>query len=263
MGSLLMSGQEGCIMNCRISEHYTNLVLGIPHAVPTPAFGDWRTIPGAREEAERFTDWATDELFASDDPRVTAVKARLSRMDCDAERLEDEPDRLCKFVRHIGADGQFRVPAPVRNRCLAAWFSYRADLMCAAAQGDFPLIVDCHSFPSDLAPDVDICIGFNEDASKPAAATLELVAHIFRDAGYSVAFNRPYSNALAPVGYIGHSLMIEVNKHTYMNEQTREKSARFNQLQSTIRKVYHALLKTSKPLTNDKVGLTTAFSLSA
>lgn len=250
-------------MNCRISKRYTNLVLGIPHAVPTPAFEDWRTIPGAREEAERFTDWATDELFASDDPRVTAVKAKFSRMDCDAERLEDEPDRLCKFVRHLGEGGPSRVPASVRNRCLAAWFGYRADLMCAAAQGDSPLIVDCHSFPSDLAPDVDICIGFNEDASKPAAATLELVAHIFRDAGYSVAFNRPYANAIAPMGYVGHSLMIEVNKRTYMNEQTREKSARFNHLQSTIRKVCHALLKTCEPDSNGDAGSTTPFPLSA
>lgn len=250
-------------MNCRISKPYTNLVLGIPHAVPTPAFEDWRTIPDARKEAKRFTDWATDELFAADDPHVTVVKARFSRMDCDAERLEDEPDRICKFARHLGADGQSRVPAPVRNLCLAAWFAYRADLMCAAAQGDFPLIIDCHSFPSDLASDIDICIGFNEDASKPAAATLALVAHIFRDAGYSIAFNRPYANALAPVGYIGHSMMIEVNKHTYMNEQTRVKSARFDRLQSTIREVYHALLKTCEPDSNGNAGSTTSFPLSA
>lgn len=38
--------------------------------------------------------------------------------------------------------------------------------------------------------------------------------------GYHVSFNAPYSNALAPDGLRGHSLMIEVNKGRYMDEKT-------------------------------------------
>lgn len=60
-------------MNCRISKPYTNLVLGIPHAVPTPAFEDWRTIPGARKEAEYFTDLATEKTLQSRTPRRSSL----------------------------------------------------------------------------------------------------------------------------------------------------------------------------------------------
>jgi len=40
------------------------------------------------------------------------------------------------------------------------------------------LLLDCHSFPSEMG-DVDICIGFNEDWAKPAKDTLELAVNLF------------------------------------------------------------------------------------
>lgn len=69
---------------------------------------------------------------------------------------------------------------------------------------------------------------------------------IFEEAGYSVALNRPYANSIAPKGYIGHSLMIEVNKRLYMNEKAIEKSDGFERLQSVIRQVYEELLWTPR-----------------
>ena len=221
--------------------HYTNLVLGIPHAVGTPQDIAWGDHPKAVEAANRWTDWFTDELFAVRHPRVTVVTTTMSRLDCDVERLEHEPDRICRVCSLYGEDPEKTVSAESWNRRLAAWFRYRADLMLAAA-GAMPLIIDCHSFPSDLADDVDICLGFNEDASKPSEETLTRVAETFRSAGYAVAFNRPYANAIAPLGYRGHSLMIEVNKRTYLDERKLEKSAGFMKLQATIRRVYRSLL---------------------
>ena len=88
-----------------------------------------------------------------------------------------------------------------------------------------------------------MCLGFNEDVTRPNQRTIEQVAQLFRDAGYSVAFNHPYANALAPVGYIGHSLMIEVNKRLYMDEQTRQKTEDFDRLKNDIRLLYDLLLK--------------------
>ena len=215
---------------------YTKLVAAIPHGVPNAAYWQWQEYPAARAWRDRWTDWFTDELFGLDLPGVTVVKSRLARLDCDVERLEDESDRLANFVRIADDEGLWKSvegDAARRNGFLAEWYRYRAEVLAAAADGA-TLIVDCHSFPSDLAPDVDICIGFNEDASRPDGETLGLVARIFRDAGYSVAFNRPYANALAPVGYVGHSLMIEVNKRTYMNEQTLVKSDGFEHLQHAV-----------------------------
>jgi len=173
------------------------------------------------------------------------VKAELSRMFCDCERLDGEPDRLNRFALEI-ADAEERKWALEfktwkRNAFLAEWYRYRSEVLFAAS-GRPSIIVDCHAFPSEVAPDVDICLGFNEDSSKPREQTIESVANIFRNAGYSVALNRPYANALAPTEYIGHSLMIEVNKRTYMNETTLEKTEGFDILRSVIKQVYQELL---------------------
>lgn len=228
---------------------YTKLVAAIPHGVPNAAYWQWQVDPAARAWRDRWTDWFTDELFGLELPGVTVVKSRLARLDCDVERLEDEYDRLANFVRIADDEGlrkSVEGNAARRNGFLAEWYRYRAEVLAAAADGA-TLIVDCHSFPSDLAPDVDICIGFNEDASRPDEETLGLVARIFRGAGYSVAFNRPYANALAPAGYVGHSLMIEVNKRTYMDERTLGKSDGFERLQTAVRQVYEELLHQKGP----------------
>ncbi len=67
--------------------------------------------------------------------------------------------------------------------------------------------------------------------------------------GYRVSFNAPYSNALAPDGLRGHSLMIEVNKARYMDEETllqidgnTSNGDNWSRATDTLRAVYSALL---------------------
>lgn len=222
---------------------YTKLVVAIPHSsARTP---HWQWDDGGRNAAKRrWTDWFTDELFGVEAPDIAVVRADISRFNCDVERLEDEPDRLARFVAEERPDLRARVEqdASRLNGQLAEWFRYRADILTAASGGR-PLIIDAHSFPSDLAPEVGVCIGFNEDASKPGGFAIDAVRRIFEAAGYAVALNRPYANAIAPRGYVGHSLMIEVNKRLYMNEETIEKSDGFERLQAAIRRAYAELLR--------------------
>ncbi len=45
---------------------------------------------------------------------------------------------------------------------------------------DDAIIVDCHSFPERLAPDVDFCIGFNDDESKPDDKIINNITHLIR-----------------------------------------------------------------------------------
>lgn len=223
---------------------YEKIVAAVPHCVPDAKIWDWSGIPAAVAWRDRWTDWFTDELFAADVDGLSIVKSTLSRLECDCERLEHESDRICHWavVAGGGAHLQTVEDNPARcNLCLAEWHRYRAALL-NAANADRTLIVDCHSFPSSLAPEVDICLGFNDDGSKPEVAVVAAVERIFRDAGYSVAMNHPYSNAIAPSGYAGHSLMIEVNKQTYLNELTLGKNDGFAQLKSTIESVYRTLL---------------------
>ncbi|MBR5101956.1 MAG: N-formylglutamate amidohydrolase, partial [Muribaculaceae bacterium] len=77
----------------------------------------------------------------------------------------------------------------------------------------------CHSFsflPTVLNPgfsDIDICIGYNDDETRPNKVTIGIIAQHFRSLGYNVDINEPFSNSktfAVPCEY--HSVMIEVNK---------------------------------------------------
>lgn len=230
----------------QVKPEYTKIVAAIPHSVSEAHYWQWQYKPSTKKALNRWTDWFADELFGSEMDGVAVIKARVSRFECDLERLENESERLCRFLRESGDEDTKEWVlgnAMRRNGYLADWYRYRAEIL-EAASADVALIVDCHSFPSDIAPEVDVCLGFNEDATKPSQQTIEQVAQLFRDAGYSVALNHPYSNALAPIGYIGHSMMIEVNKRTYMDEQSIKKNSGFAKLKETIDSLYRELLWT-------------------
>jgi hypothetical protein len=65
--------------------------------------------------------------------------------------------------------------------------------------------------------DVDSCIGYNEDWSKPNKETIELAVNLFEDDGYKVGINEPYSNSETPdCPFTYQSMMLEVNKKVYM-----------------------------------------------
>ena len=114
--------------------------------------------------------------------------------------------------------------------------------MAAAALGERPLIVDGHSFPSDLDKDVDVCIGFNEDGSKPGNDVLGYLQGRFAGAGYKTVFNKPYSNSIAPLGYRGHSVMIEVSKRCYLADDEVEVGPGFAAFHTLLAKIYRDLL---------------------
>lgn len=222
---------------------YSNLVLAIPHAAGSASDVEWTSETCVAKFRDRWTDWDTDKLFLVKMKNVAVVSCAMSRIDVDVERLENEDDRLCNY-RHISKTK--RLPSHSQwNRRLAEWFRYREELMLAASNGERPLILDCHSFPSDLANDVDICIGFNTDDTKPSDTTINTVSKAFRAAGYSVAYNHPYSNTIAPFGYRGHSLMIEVSKKCYLDSDERHIGNGFDKLHQTLASVYRLLLRTS------------------
>jgi len=115
------------------------------------------------------------------------------------------------------------------------------------------LLIDCHSFSSlpnllnaNPPQDIDICIGFNEDETKPSKVVIGNIQNYFISKGYRVGINNPFSNSKTfdvPGGNKYHSVMIEVNKQLYMNEETLEKTAGFLRLHNDIQGLYDMLLR--------------------
>lgn len=116
--------------------------------------------------------------------------------------------------------------------------------------GEGTLLIDCHSFSSipnllnSNPPDIDICIGYNDDDTCPNKVVIGNIVHYFESLGYKVGMNEPFSNSKTfsvPIKY--HSAMIEVNKRLYMDELPLEKTEGFNKLQQEIRLLYGILLR--------------------
>ena len=104
----------------------------------------------------------------------------------------------------------------------------------ALAAGGPALIIDAHSFPSSPLPcnldqtqdRPDICIG--TDRFHTPEWLKDVAVSAFRDQGWRVELNRPYSGSIVPMSrYLKddrvHSVMIEISRALYMNEQTGER----------------------------------------
>ena len=203
-------------------ERIERIVLHIPHASPVLPFGRSGWEEGIEREIARWTDWYTDWLFASSarlDSRIVAVAYPFSRFFCDAERLEDDPLEAVgqgRVYRRFGALER-TVPEDELEFALRSYGEHRERLVKAlSACGPGTLLVDCHSFPEDLS-DVDVCIGVNDDWSRPDDALIQTAVGRFTSRGYSTRVNEPYSNSVSPeTGFRYASLMIEVNKRSYL-----------------------------------------------
>ena len=220
-------------------ETFKRIVLFIPHSSDNLDRTQWA---GDIDRAiDRWIDWHTDKLFRSDDDRVTSVIFPYSRFYCDAERLIDDPmEKVGQGIAYRFIEGCERVLTDdLIADIYSKYDSIHASLEEAAQLGS--LIIDCHSFPADLDDEIDICIGFNEDATRPSDNILNLVAEHFASAGLKVGINTPYSNSMRVEKDIP-TLMIEVNKGVYLKSDVKTPNEDFDQINRIIKDLYAKLL---------------------
>lgn len=201
---------------------YNHIVLNEPHASVEGLYDadksfwkmDFRFM---NEVIIKWTDWHTDYLFHGlTDHRIDTVRFPYSRFVVDAERLWNDPmENIGQGIVYKRFDDYQRVvPHELELKLLRLWHWHQSRLRNALTDGD--LLLDCHSFPEHLS-DVDICIGYNEDWSKPSKGMIEMAVNHFMDRGYKVGVNYPYSNSETPdCKFRYHSLMLEVNKKAYL-----------------------------------------------
>ena len=205
---------------------YSNIVLNEPHAsvegLYDPRLGRWHIDSRfINDVILEWTDWHTDFLFHTHgDKRVKTVRFPYSRFIVDAERLWDDPmESIGQGIIYREFDGYRReVDSESEQRLLRLWQWHQARLRQQLSPG--ALLLDCHSFPEHKG-DVDVCIGYNEDWSKPERETIDKAVDLFERNGYSVGVNFPYSNSETPCcPFEYHSMMLEINKRAYLEPQS-------------------------------------------
>lgn len=242
-----LRGRSGILL--RLKERwYENIVLNIPHA-GVRGLGSIKCDNKVNllAEVRKWTDWYTDLIFIPEkSDRVKHIIADYSRFAVDVERLLDDPlEKKGQGIIYTKYNGQERyVDEKERIRLMAYYYDYMDRLKSMLSEHS--LLIDCHSFPSDMS-DVDICIGYNEDWSSPTDFVIDLVVESFKQHGYKVGVNTPFSNAIAPeTGYTYNSIMIELNKRVYLNEQTLDFNDNAPKLREQLASLYSLLLRYSE-----------------
>jgi len=245
-------------------------VIHVPHASrEIPAQYRDQFVLNDRElemEIIRMTDSFTDELFAMPADRASVIRHSVSRLLVDPERFENDCDEpmakigmgaiyqttsLLTSLRKLLSESQ-------RNELLERYYRpHHAELTSAVyaalEQHDRCVIIDAHSFPSkpwpyelEQRPDrPEICIG--TDNYHTPEVLQEAAVGLFRDYGFTVEKNMPFSGSLVPSYYYVKnskvsSIMIEVRRDLYMDEALGTKSASYLQFADKLQSVLSALI---------------------
>jgi N-formylglutamate amidohydrolase len=208
-------------------------------------------------EVLRMTDWYTDELFGGD--TEGALVFPVSRLLVDVERFENDDEEIMAsrgmgvlYTKTHDLRPLRREPTPEeREELLSRYYRPHHEKLERMVDDSLEklghaLVIDCHSFPSrrlpyEMAaeddPRPEICIG--TDSFHTPAWLRAVAAESFTRAGFSVDLDSPFSGALTPMKHYGkekrvHSLMIEVRRDLYMDEETGERVPRFAEVRHTV-----------------------------
>jgi N-formylglutamate amidohydrolase len=239
---------------------YKNLLLHIPHSSKSFPKDSHYSFTDLDNEERLLIDYYTDELFIplQKSEYITPLVFPYCRLYCDVERLVNdslENDGLgIRYLRKIptgrGYSFTFR-KYNTKENAFSLYVDFHAKVSKSIVKmSDCRLLIDCHSFSAlpnllnSTPPDIDICIGFNDDETCPDKVVIGNIVQYFKSLGYKVGINEPFSNSKSfdvPIKY--HSIMIEVNKKLYMDETTQEKKVGFFKLKREINSLYELLLK--------------------
>jgi N-formylglutamate amidohydrolase len=211
------------------------------------AIQKWSDLEKLDLEMREWTDIFTDKIFIPsrhEKRRIATVVFPYSRYYCDVERLKDDPleeiGQGIIYEKLRDSNTTRTLSDAEKTEISKEWQFYQNFLRNELVPN--ALLLDCHSFPKFLAPEIDICLGFNADATRPNDETLEVVREHFEKFGYRVALNKPFSDAIAPKSNVKYtSLMIEINKDIYLLDDLSLKADAYK-IHDILDVLYHKLL---------------------
>ena len=226
------------------------LVLHIPHSsTEIPILDGYvSSHDEIQQEIVKLTDWYTDDLFDSQvDDKIVAP---FSRIFCDVERFaDDELEVMYKFgmgVLYVKFDnGNLLrvVSSELKQEVLKNYYWVHHALLSKAVKTSLEqtkscLILDCHSFPAnpltralvqdEIRPDFNI----GTDSYHTPKHIIDESINYFESNGYTLGVDTPYSGSIVPMEYYQKeprvtSIMLEVNRGLYLEENTNEKSDKY------------------------------------
>lgn len=238
------------------------VLVHIPHASTAISKADFRDfLPSEgemRHEMIRLTDWHTDELFGGNWAPQNVVQFQHSRLVVDVERFASDDEEPCAkvgmgatYVKTTRGEPLRRLSASRREELIKKYYDPHHQIFNAKVNQIFKrfnrcVIIDGHSYPTEPLPTQtnymstpEIGIGTDDLFTSPQL--IELTQNYFKSHGLSVGLNKPFRGTIIPSqiykskDFRVQSVMIEVRRDLYINENTTEKNNQFE----TIRKLIH------------------------
>ena len=239
------------------------MILHIPHSslkIPKLAKKSYLINSAKIKELKIFfCDLFTNDLYNCG----KKVIAKYSRLFVDMERFEDDEQepmsKLGMGMIYTHSHNGEEISKPTQkhiNKAKVVYHKHHSKLD-AMVQNELSkynkcLIVDCHSFSDKLAESIfkakefpDVCIGYDNDFKDEEITNL--IVQYFKNLGYSVKENYPYSGSMvANVAYKAKdtrvkSVMIEINKRVYLNGN--KKSKNYKRLKEQIKTLLRIINK--------------------
>lgn len=219
------------------------------------------------DELLKMTDRYTDELFSLPQQKGVTIRFPHSRLVVDPERFGDDmQEPMAKkgmgVIYEQTSRGEVLRRSPTaqeRQALLRSYYAPHHKLLEEAVSADLRdhgscLIIDCHSFssvplphePDQKANRPEICIGTDSFHTPSELANAAVAA--WREQGFTVEKDRPFSGAIVPLPYYKKdkrvvSVMVEVSRALYMDEETGEKNERFREMQKKVQAALESLLE--------------------
>lgn len=218
----------------------TNILLNIPHDSTITFYDEWNS-RDLKKEVMKWADLFTAKLFMTNESKnIKSVVGNVSRFVCDFERLENDPlEEIGQGIIYTKFNGFERIIPEERKQKIMKELYYPYIEKVKNSLNVNSLLIDCHSFPTEVAKDIDINFGYNDDWSKPSNKIIDLVLDHFK--GYKVGVNTPYGNSFSPkTDFVYPSIMIEINKKLYLsnNNEFRGDAYKFHfKIVSLYRKI--------------------------
>ena len=237
-------------------------VLHLPHAgisIPEQYRDDYLLDESElRENVYQYADYKTDEISIcmTASLKFNRVVNSYSRLFMDPERFFDDTQESMQVKHGLGwfyenAILEKKPLRTTRNKVSVAPYYHdhhnRLEYVVEHKLKHFDTctIIDCHSFSNerywfhDATLDLpDICIGF--DAFHKDDVLVDTIKEVFKD--YKVSINTPYAGSMVPTKYYMKdarvkSVMIEINKKLYLEEDNTTLSAQHREIFSKLCKI--------------------------
>ena len=210
-----------------------------------------------KKEQLLMTDSYTDEHFNTKNKKIIFP---ISRLICDVERFRNEQDeemtKQGMWVCYTKTHNQKQIKTVSethKQEILDKYYDkhhklFKEEVENILNQNNKCLIIDAHSFSSKALPyeiykeeaRPEICLGTDDFHTNNKITNYFKTS--FEKKGYKVDINSPFKGTIVPLKFYKktknvQSIMIEINRSIYMNEQTGKKTNNFKKLQKDLKEI--------------------------